>query len=388
MRKVPRPRPRQNGRASGKPGCDQTGSAYSQAIEAGLDNLLFRCMGLERGMSLTIVGEENSGDYYSASLADAIAAYARSTGVQASVVRGPLMDDPDTLPPTIATAIESAEHLLFVSRIGDQLRFSRNEGRGTRTMCYALDERTFATRFCSADYLFFVELMRIVNAAIWGQKEIVITCPAGTRLVGTSPPEIADSDDDVTLKRFPMTVFRPVPANTFSGTLAISRWLCTTGSRLYRPDSAVVSGIVQARIENGRIVGFDGARSDVQIVQGHYDYVARTFDLDRDAVHSWHAGFHPHNGYEGLAADNLARWSGTIFGNPRYLHAHTCGDYAPGEICISVFDPTVTVDGEAFWCNGRFTFAQKAAVQALMDRYTGIRELYDRPVVDIGLGDR
>jgi hypothetical protein len=29
------------------------------------------------------------------------------------------------------------------------------------------------------------------------------------------------------------------------------------------------------------------------------------------------------------------------FANPRYLHFHTCGNYAPGEIAWSLFDVKV-----------------------------------------------
>ena len=184
-----------------------------------------------------------------------------------------------------------------------------------------------------------------------------------------------------------MTVFRPVPANTFSGRLALSKWLSLTGSRYYQPDSVLIDGVVIALIEDGRIVGFEGNEREVSKIRAHYDFVAEKYDIDGDIVHSWHAGIHPHNGYVGLAVDNLARWSGSAFGNPRYLHFHTCGDYAPGEICMSVFDPSVSVDGVKMWRNGTLDFADTPEVRALQAEYPGMRELFDRPVLEYGLGE-
>ncbi len=147
------------------------------------------------------------------------------------------------------------------------------------------------------------------------------------------------------------------------------------------PDSTIVDGVVLAHIVSGRIERFVGTKKDVVAVERHYDMVAEKFGIDRNAVHSWHAGFHPHSSYDQPAIDNLARWSGAI------IWPHTCGSYAPGEICVSVFDPTITVDGEELWSHGVFSFAQAPEVQALMDRYPGMRELFENPNTDIGLSD-
>jgi hypothetical protein len=51
-------------------------------------------------------------------------------------------------------------------------------------------------------------------------------------------------------------------------------------------------------------------------------------------------------------------WSNSVFGSPRYLHFHTCGDYAPGEICWIVEEPTVKVDGVPLWEKGRINFLE------------------------------
>ncbi len=142
-----------------------------------------------------------------------------------------------------------------------------------------------------------------------------------------------------------------------------------------------------ALIEKGRIVGFEGDEREVSKIRAHYDFVAKRYAIDSGIIHSWHAGIHPQNGYLGRAADNLARWGRTAFGNPRYLHFHTCGNYAPGEICVSVFDPTISVDGVDMWRNGTLEFANTPTAKKLLAEYPGMQEMFDQPVMEYGLGD-
>lgn len=357
-------------------------------IRDGIDNLLFNCIGAKAGDSLAIVTEEGADSYYSATLDGVIAARARERSLHVSFVVAPVLEEVSSFPDDIQRAFEAADHTLFLARLGDQLRFSEINGSGNPIMCYALDEPSFGTSFGSAHYQFFVGLKSLINEAMFGNKEIVIRCASGTKLTGMSPDMPVDDDTgDVTVRRFPLTVFRPIPGSSFSGRIALTRWLCASGSRLYEPSSVMIDGVVFALIDNGRIVDFEGEQKEVDKVRGHYDFVAEKYDIDGDVIHSWHAGFHPHNGYFGLATDNLSRWSGSAFGNPRYLHLHTCGAYAPGEICMSVFDPTVTVDGADMWRDGRLVFAETRAVKKLLSRYPGMQEIFDHPVMDYGLGE-
>lgn len=357
-------------------------------LQAGIENLLFNCIEAKAGESLAIIREQGGGNYYSATLADVIAAHGRTCALDVTIIDTPFLEDASEFPADISRAMDAVNHTLFLARIGDQARFTDLGGTGTKTVSYALDEESFASTFCSADYRFFLSLKSLINSAIFGEKRITITCASGTNLVGISPPDPGgDNIGDVSLRRFPMTVFRPVPANTFSGSLALSKWLGPTGSRYYQPDSVLIDGVVIALIEKGRIVGFEGNEREVGKIRAHYDFVAKKYGIEGDIIHSWHAGFHPQNGYAGLAVDNMARWSGSAFGNPRYLHFHTCGDYAPGEICVSVFDPSISVDGTEMWCNGSLVFADTPEVRTLQAEYPGIRELFERPIMEYGLGE-
>ncbi len=360
----------------------------STDIQAGIDNLLINCLGIRSGQSLVIVREPANLDYYSATLPNTIAARANERGVLVEIITAPFRETTEALPNDITAAIERSDKGLFLARIGDQVRFSNCFNPSDIVMCYALDEETFGTDFCGAHYQFFSALKHEVDTAVFGGRDITIRCGEGTNLAGVS--QVITSDDqasDVGLKRFPLGVFSPVLASTFSGTLAISKWLSPTGSRFYEPESVLIDSVVRAHIVCGRIIEFDGKQSDVEKVESHYQYVAKKYDIEEDIVHSWHAGIHPQNGYARLAADDLTRWSGSAFGNPRYLHLHTCGNYAPGEICVSVFDPTITVDDSTLWDQGRLSFADSPEIQNLMEDYPGIKALFDNPQREFGLGE-
>jgi len=368
-------------------------SDYSQMneqelIQAGIDNLLDNCIQAKAGDSLTIVSERGKDGYYSKKLDSIIAAHARERSLKVDVVTTEVIDEVKSIPEDIQRALKLSDHTLFLARIGDQLRFTALDGKSTKTICYALDEQTFTTPYCSANYQFFLKLKALINKALFGEKHITLTCASGTHLVGTSPPDPGDDDvGDVHLRRFPMGVFRPIPANTFSGKVALSKWLCPTGSRYYEPEYILIDGVVMAVVERGRIVGFEGNESEVRKIETHYNTVAEKYGIEGDVIHSWHAGMHPQNGYQGLAVDNMARWAGAAFGNPRYLHMHTCGNYAPGEICVSVFDQSIAVDGVDLWRDGRLVFAETPEVQELVDEYPEMRALFEQPVMEYGLGD-
>ena len=109
------------------------------------------------------------------------------------------------------------------------------------------------------------------------------------------------------------------------------------------------------------------------------------FGIDPFLVHSWHAGFHPQTFYPLPAGHNPARWSALAFGSPRYLHFHVCGDEPPGEICWTVIDPTITLDGEPAWLDGRLALAETEEAKAIARRYQGGPSAFAEPSLEIGI---
>ncbi|MDG1857834.1 MAG: hypothetical protein P8I94_01945, partial [Emcibacteraceae bacterium] len=43
----------------------------------------------------------------------------------------------------------------------------------------------------------------------------------------------------------------------------------------------------------------------------------------------------------------------TVFCHPEYIHFHTCGDYAPGEISCTLPGHTIKINGVTLWENGK-----------------------------------
>lgn len=121
----------------------------TNAIQTGIDNLLENCLELDSGQSLSIIREPPDLDYYSPTLPDTIAERAAEAGIKVEVIVAPFNEATETLPDSIAAAIEKSDKGLFLARIGDQVRFSTLLHRSDIAMCCALDEETFGTDFAA-----------------------------------------------------------------------------------------------------------------------------------------------------------------------------------------------------------------------------------------------
>lgn len=355
-------------------------------LETGIANLLDTCVGLHSGERFLVVAEAASEGYYDATAATTVGCAARQRGAEVRTVQAPVIEDPSGFPGELLAAIEKADHTVFMARLGDQVRFRELPGPGSKTMCYALDAGLMSAPFAGLDHRGMRILQNSLEGALSTGRHCRITCPLGTDLQGPLKPDRQyDPNPPVSMGRFPVMTFQPVLADGMTGRVALARWLTGTGSRLYRPYALMLGAVVYAEVENGRIVGFDGDADLVSRVKAHYDWVAGRYGIDRDRVHSWHLGINPGTFYAGPAEENLVRWGGVAFGAPRYLHFHTCGDEAPGEICWSVFDATVEIDGDAWWQDGLFAFPQRPEIQAALARYPGLPEAYAHQRTDIGI---
>ena len=123
--------------------------------------------------------------------------------------------------------------------------------------------------------------------------------------------------------------------------------------RHYEPACLKLDDVSFVDVDAGRIVKFTGDANQVSAIEDHYKTVADQFAIDVGVIDTWHAGIHPACSYAAESCEDPDRWSNSVFTNPRFLHFHTCGNYAPGEICLMVLDPTVIVDGVKLWDAGR-----------------------------------
>ena len=356
----------------------------AETLRAAAGNLLFDCGGLSEGARVLILHEPKGLGYYDDALAGRLAEAARALGVEAELAEVAFDREAEALPATVIDAMRRADLSVFFARVGDQLRFQAFP-EGTRAVVsYALDTAAFASRFGAASYRGFVDLKDAVERALLGADEIAMRCANGTEVRG-SGRSCAEDTADVTIMRFPMLMPCPILAGGFSGGVALSGFLAGTGSRYYDPFGVEFSGPVTALFRDGRLQGFDGAPEDVALADDHYDHVAARFAIDRDFVHSWHAGIHPACAFPGHASDCYMRWSGSAFGNPRLLHFHTCGAYAPGEICWNVVDPTISADGIAIWEDGILHPERVPGGAEILAAHPDIARIFAAPTRQIGL---
>lgn len=320
------------------------------SLEDAARNLLLDCGALKPGHRVVILAEDPALGWYDAICPAVTAWLAEELGAEVSVL--PVGGPSSGVGLLTEAAFEEADLRIYFARIGDQSRFCAQPAHGISVMVYARLAETFGSDFGVRPHSEMLALKGRANRRLFEASEIRITCPMGTELQGT-PPRSGSVPEDMTVRRFPMCMPAPMPAAGFSGRVALAGYLTPTGSRAYEPASLKLNTTVFAEIDGGRITGYTGAAEDVAAIHRHYDHVSRLFGIDPGVVHSWHAGIHAGCSFPGRPEANPDLWSNSVFGSPAYLHFHTCGDYAPGEICWMVADPVVVADGETVWSHGR-----------------------------------
>ncbi|MEO1102170.1 MAG: hypothetical protein AAFW98_00320 [Pseudomonadota bacterium] len=352
------------------------------ALNKGAQNLLFGCGEFAAGEHVLIVCEDPALGWYDEAAPLAVASEARRAGITVEMLTTRAIaagEDAAT-----DTAVSSAENLIYFARLGDRSRFEAGPSGQRAVMSYAMDAPLLASPYGTTPYAATKALKGAIDRALFGASQITVTCPLGTMVTGDAG-DAAPDGADVTVRRFPLGVPTPIPAARFCGHVALARYLTPTGSSVYEPASLSLPSPVLAEIRDGRISTFTGEEHVVEAVTAHYRSVADRFCIDPAAVHSFHAGFHNGFAYRHAADDDPDRWSNTVFTSPRTLHFHTCGAYAPGEICWMVIDPTVAVDGVALWEGGVFRPARHGTTAAVLERYPELRLLCNAPAGALGL---
>ncbi len=353
----------------------------------GLANLFDACIGLKTDERVLLVMEALKKDTSTDHVAAAIAEAAHRAWASKIHPGAGCLKTRATLTPEFLNAISQAPTTPFFWPVSVTSCVSmRCRVMVARPCATPLIRNYCAAPFATLPHRGMVQLADELESIFGSSQSWRIRCPLGTDVSGESvatdwrsPPEAGS------MKRFPVMTFQPVSAGSMDGRVALSRWLIGTGSRLYRPYALKLSSVVFARVKQGRIVGFEGKSRDVNSIEAHYEHVAKRYGLNRDRVHSWHVGLNPGTFYSGSPEADLMRWGGIAFGAPRYLHFHTCGDEAPGEICWSVFDATVEVDGKALWRDGAFQFTQHEHFSRISAAYPALSEAYAHARTDIGV---
>lgn len=351
--------------------------------EQGARNLLLNCAHAQAGDRLLVAYEPPEFGYFDADCVDIVSTTARDLGLTVDTVDVGFNPGNPHLSDALLSRFQKADIILFLARLGDQLRFSDMPQGKRIIVSFALCREMLGSGFSNGHHDAFLELKAGINAVLSSAEEVRVTCPLGTDVCGR-PVVNLDLSGDTSILRFPMSVFTPVPAHSFSGRVAIS-FLTGTGSKYYDDYTVEFDTPVFAIMEKGRLTRFEGDPVNAARAEAHYDRVATQFGIDRTFVHSWHAGIHPGCAYPWDMRENYERWGGSAFGNPRILHFHTCGAYAPGEISWNVFDPSIVIDGVSYWDKGVFHAERLPSGQSILDRHPCAAALFAHPDPDIGL---
>jgi hypothetical protein len=362
-----------------------TNVTYQSAdLKAGAHNMLVNCANLTADETLVIICEDPALGWYDSDIAEALAAQARDMGIRPTMLHvGAPGNDKN---PEVVDAVDSHDCALFLARIGDQDRFADPVPGKKTIMCYARDAAMLASSYGRADHRAFLQLKQAINDILLGAENIRMTCAQGTDISGGVSKSDREAPGDVSVRRFPLGVPQPLDASELSGKVALANFLTPTGSKMYEPASVEIDDVVFVDVTSGLITGLSGDAGTIKDIRGHYQMVSDKFGIQDDNVHSFHAGIHPGCSYSSTAAADPDRWSNTVFTNPRVLHFHTCGDYAPGEICWMVIDHTLAVDGINLWQDGRLCPDAFEQTRQCLEDWPELKPMFANPSRAIGLG--
>ena len=320
-------------------------------LNKSINNLLKNCAELNKNDSLLIISEDSKYGWYDKETSVVVYNYAKKKlGLNTEFL---IVGEPENNSKnTVEKILDDYDCVIFFARIGDQERFEEPSSNTKRIMSYARNIDSLCSSFASTNYLEMIKFKDVINKIFFESSNIKISCPLGTELKGEIEKKDTDKNKDTSVLRFPVVVPAPILARTFSGEIVLSGYLTSTGSKVYKPISLKIDSPITANIVNGKINSFYGNKKVVEKVEKHYETVSKFFNIERNIVHSWHAGLNPGIHYSYSIEDNPDRWSNTIFPSPKYLHFHTCGDYAPGEICWMIANPTIAIDNTPIWEKG------------------------------------
>ena len=320
-------------------------------LNKSINNLLNNCAELNENDTLLVISEDSKFGWYDKDISIAVYDYAKNKlGLSTELL---IVGEPkNNAKNTIEKIIDNYDCAIFFARIGDQERFEKPLSNTKRIMSYVRNIDSLCSLFASTNYEEMQRFKDVINKIIFDADNIEISCPLGTNLKGTIDKKNINQNKDTSIVRFPVVVPSPILAKNFSGEVVLDGYLTSTGSKVYEPISLKIESPVTATILNGKIANLNGEKKVVEKIVKHYETVSKIFNIDHDIVHSWHAGINPGIHYSNSVEENPDRWSNTIFPSPKYLHFHTCGNYAPGEICWMIANHNIKIDNVPLWENG------------------------------------
>ncbi len=199
---------------------------------AGISNLLHNCLNIKPQQRLLIIGEPEGTGYYEDGLCERITKQAKGNDADVTVIKPSMVSGPDDIDPSVSRAIGQADHTLFLSRLGDQMRFTEVHGTGSKTICYTLEQELLGTAFATVPWDLFKQIHDRLLARITNAQSYRITCPLGTQLNGRIKAKAEQPTDtaitEFTVEPFPVLIYPPLQCTELNGQLVLDRYLAST----------------------------------------------------------------------------------------------------------------------------------------------------------------
>ena len=340
--------------------------AVPDDIEQGVRNLLLNCAKAQAGDRILLVGEEGDRVYFDPAICEAVAQIAERHDMVPEVVMAAPVADASHFPPVVHDAMLRADRTIFFSRLGDQVRFNLPGDQAKAVMTYTLDLGYLAAPFASADF----GVMKRVHDALLGlilkARTYRLTGACGTDLTSEMATGRDQAVAEFALELFPVMIFPPVICHNMNGTLAIQHFVTSSSTRAYEDSTLVIDHPVHVRVENSRMVDFEGPADLVARLKAQLERAAALTGGDPFRINSWHTGINPNTYFKGDPYADLERWGTVAYGSPRYTHMHVAGN-DPGDAALHLMDMTISFDDEIVWEKGKFVFLDKPEIQGMMD---------------------
>ena len=184
-------------------------------IVAGARNLLLSCAGVKPGERILLVGELDEYAYFDPELCDDISRVAKSIGIESTIIRTKTVSSASQFPAEVSDAMAGVDKTIFLSRLGDQVRFIKEAGATTNVMCYTLTRKHLGSAFASMHYKSMRKLHDQLVADILASSSYRIEAACGTRLtaqLNRKPNSIESGLSEFAVELFPVMTFPPITA--------------------------------------------------------------------------------------------------------------------------------------------------------------------------------
>lgn len=353
-------------------------------LRKGAHNLLCNCAGGKSGDRVLIAGESGPNPYYEPELAQAVGEVAAELGMEPACLPAEPPESATDFPLNVAEAMRDADVSVFLSRLGDRVRFAPLQGKGTKVMCYALTREYLASAFGTTDHTATEAVLALLTEAISGASRYRIRTADGTDLAADLPTGEAEANlIPFSLKLFPTMIFQPVRFRGLNGMLIVSRFVLSSSTRAYDDSVLLVPTPIRVTVEDGLMTEFRGEAETVSAFRSQCERAAALTGGEPYRLNSWHTGVNPFTFYDRDPYADLERWGSVAYGSPRYTHIHAAGR-EPGDISIQLFDASIGFDDEWLWRDGRFVFLNRPDVRELLDR-SGQTHVTSDVCLDIGV---